>query len=112
MLMELGQLVYTSFPGMGFKTLASDRIPQLIQNFFLKEIVLQHWDSYDVNFDCQRAIYIHQPTLESCLFGWLYCTELDEYGRSIPYFIGYYLPESLNATTLSRILACLQKGPL
>jgi predicted regulator of Ras-like GTPase activity (Roadblock/LC7/MglB family) len=112
MLMELGQLVYTSFPGLGFKNLASDRIPASIQSFFLTEVVLKHWDSYDVKFEGEQAIYIHQPTLESCIFGWLYGEEVDEYSRSIPYFIGYYLSEPLNADNLSRILACLQRGPL
>ncbi len=112
MLTGLGQLIYTSFPGTGFMALASDQVPESVQSYFLNKIVIEHWNSYHNNPRGMQAVYLHQPTLESCIFGWLYCDEIDEYGRSIPYFIGYYLPEALDEDRLSQILACLQKGPL
>lgn len=112
MLKALGQMVYTSFPGMGFRHLASAQVPEDIQDVFINQIVFKHWNSYQPNLTCKTAAYLHQPTPESCVFGWLYCDEVDEYGRYIPYFLGYYLAEPLNDETLLQILNCLQKGPL
>ncbi len=43
----LGQLVYTSFPGVGFKALVSAQVPPQIQQAFIEQVVYQYWDSYN-----------------------------------------------------------------
>jgi len=109
----LGQLVYTSFPEVGFKTLASAEIPPQIQQAFVEQVVYQYWDSYNPPEFGFRAAYLHQVTLEQVLFGWLYNDGSDDLGRShVPYFICYYLAEPLHPSQLESILACLQRGPI
>jgi len=109
----LGQLVYTSFPGMGFRTLASAQVPMESQQAFIEHVVSQHWDSYHPPKSEYRAVYLYQSTLEWSLFGWLYNDGLDDMGRShVPYFICYYLAEPLHAFQLENIFNCLQQGPV
>lgn len=112
MLTGLGQLLYTSFPGTGLQKLASEQVPSDVQDAFLHHIVYSHWNSYNPPSSGERAIYLHQPGLESCLFGWLYSDGIDEHNRHIPCFIGYFLAEALNRERLQQILMCLQKGPM
>ena len=107
----LGQLVYTSFPGVGFRTVASAHVPIEIQQAFIQQVVYQRWNSYNPPSSGYLAAYLHQVTLEHNLFGWLYVEGQDELGRSyIPHFVCYYLAELLDAVQLENIFTCLQKG--
>jgi len=109
----LGQLVYTSFPGVGFKALASAQVPIEIQQAFIQQVVHQRWNSYKPPSSGYRAAYIHQVTLEHTLFGWLYNDEVDDLGRTnVPYFVCYYLAELLHADKIENIFTCLHKGPV
>ena len=108
----LNQLVYTSFPEIGFKLLTSQQVPWQIQQHFM-ELVYRYWDSYNPPLPEFRAAYLYQPSLDVCLFGWLYNNEMDDLGRShVPYFVCYYLNQSLQPHQLRKILTCLHKGPI
>ena len=109
----LGQLVYTSFPEVGFKVLASAQVPIEIQQAFIQQVVHQRWNSYNPPSSGYRAAYLHQVTLDHTLFGWLYNNEVDDLGRTnVPYFLCYYLAELLHADKLENIFTYLHKGPL
>ena len=109
----LGQLIYTSFPGIGFKTLVSGQVPTEILQAFIQDVATQRWDSYNVLGSEYRAVYLHQVTPECTLFGWLYNDGPDEMGRThVPYFICYYLAEPLYAFQLENIFNCLRNGPV
>lgn len=109
----LGQLVYTSLAGVGFKTLASDRVPKEIQKAFCESFVPRYWNSYNPPPSGYRAVYLHQIAPEHTLFGWLYNDGVDDLGRGdVPYFICYYQAEPLLDFHLKNIFTCLQKGPL
>ncbi len=109
----LGQLIYTSFPEVGYKALASAQISQEIQQIFIQQVVYQYWDAYNPPKSGYRAAYIHQVTLDQTLFGWLYNDGLDDFGRiHLPYFLCYYLAEPLHATQLENVFTCLQRGPV
>ena len=108
----LNQLVYTSFPEIGFKLLTSQQVPWQIQQNFM-ELVYRYWDSYNPPLPGFRAAYLYQPSADVCLFGWLYNNGTDDLGRShVPYFVCYYLNQSLQPHQLHKILTCLHKGPL
>lgn len=109
----VGQIVYTSFPGIGFKSLLSQRIPLEIQQAFLEQIVYKHWNTYNPPKAGYRAAYFYQFAPHQSLFGWFYNEGVDDLGRSnIPYCIGYYLAGLLNTIQLENILTCLGIGPL
>jgi WD40 repeat protein len=109
----LGQLIHTSFPFVGFRTVTSQHIPTEIQQAFLEKVVYQYWDSYNPPSAGYRAAYLHQVTSEHSLFGWLYNDGLDDFGRSdVPYFICYYLAGKLQPSHLENILICLCTGPV
>jgi predicted regulator of Ras-like GTPase activity (Roadblock/LC7/MglB family) len=109
----VSQLIYTSFPDLGFKLLTSAGIPQEIQTTFIEQIVYRYWDSYNPPMSGYRAAYLQQINIESSLFGWLYNDENDDLGRfHIPFFICYYLPKRLYAKQLNQIFALLYRGPL
>lgn len=109
----LGQLVYTSFPGVGFRVLTSAQVSTQIQQAFIQQVVYQHWNAYDPPKFGYRAAYLHQITPNDCLFGWLYNDGVDDLGRShVPYFVCYYLAELLHAVHLEKIFICLHRGPL
>ena len=109
----LGQLVYTSFPGVGFRVLASTQVPSEIQQAFIHKVVYQHWDSHNPPKSGYRAAYIHQVTLEHTLFGWLYNDGPDDLGRShVPYFVCYCYSGLVDAVQLENILTCLHRGPV
>lgn len=113
MFLRLGQIVYTSFPQEGFKTLVSAEVSSEIQQAFIQQVVYQHWNSYRPPRAGYRAAYVRQVTLEQTLFGWLYHKGMDDLGRShVPYFICYSLPERLHPVLLANIFTCLQKGPI
>ncbi len=109
----LGQLVYTSFPGVGFRTLASAQVPPEIQQAFIQQVVYQHWDSYNPPRSGYRAAYLYQTTPEHSLFGWLYNDGRDDFGRAqVPYFQCYYYLGQLHAVRLEDIFTCLHRGPV
>lgn len=109
----LGQLVYTSFPGVGLRTLQSAQVPPEIQEAFIQQVVYQHWDSYNPPTSEYRAVYLYQVTPEQSLFGWLYNDGADDVGRShVPYFICYYLGSPLLNFQLEIIFTCLHQGPV
>ncbi|NHC36269.1 PstS family phosphate ABC transporter substrate-binding protein [Scytonema millei] len=113
MYLLLGQLVYTSFAGKGFKTVCSPQVSPEIQQAFLQHVVSQHWDSYNPPEPKYRAAYIYQIDLEQTLFGWLYNDGVDELGRgNVPYFICYYISEPLFDFQLANIFTCLERGPV
>ena len=108
-----GQLVYTSFPEVGYKALASAHVPKEIQLAFIEQVVYQYWDSYNPPESGYRAAFLHQITPEHTLFGWLYNDGSDDLGRShVPYFVCYYYPQLLHAVQLEKIFACLHSGPI
>jgi predicted regulator of Ras-like GTPase activity (Roadblock/LC7/MglB family) len=107
------QLIYTSFPKVGFKSLVSSQVSLEIQQTFIQEIVYRHWDAYNPIKAGHHAAYLYQFSPEQSLFGWLYTNETDDVGRTnTPYFICYYLSELLNTTQLEHILTCLRTGPI
>jgi predicted regulator of Ras-like GTPase activity (Roadblock/LC7/MglB family) len=113
--LQVEQLIYTSFRRSGFALLKSANIPADVQQVFLSQTVHTYWDTYSPPKPPYRAAYLHQFPLTSpgTLFGWLYHDGQDEFGRSdVPYFIAYYVPNLLQASQLSQILACLQQGPV
>lgn len=111
MLQSLGQLVYTSFPNIGFRHLSSPQIPQEIQHAFVHQVVYLRWNSYNPPAADYRAAYLYQINPEHTLFGWLYGDATDDVGRHVPYFIGYHLAEPLTEEQLDSIFICLQRGP-
>jgi phosphate transport system substrate-binding protein len=109
----LSQLVYTSFSGIGFKTLASPEIPPEIKRAFQERVISEYWNAYNPPKSGYRAAYLHQVTPEHTLFGWLYNDGTDDIGRGdVPCFICYYLPAPLLEFELENLFTCLQKGPL
>jgi uncharacterized caspase-like protein len=113
MALQVEQLVYTSFLDTGFKGLAGQNIPARVQQSFVEAVVHQHWNAYSPPSVGYRAIYLHQLSLQECLFGWLYNDGLDEMGRDgVPYFLCYYLVQELKDSHLNLIFGCLERGPL
>lgn len=109
----LDQLVYTSFPKIGFRLLVSERVPTEIEQAFIQLVVSQHWNSYTPLRSGYRSVYLHQVSPKHTLFGWLYNDGADDMGRSqVPYFICYYLAELLQEILLKNIFICLDKGPV
>ncbi|NJK51209.1 hypothetical protein HC931_26690 [Candidatus Gracilibacteria bacterium] len=109
----VGQIIYTSFPGVGFKSLVSQQVSSDIQHAFVQQIVYQHWDTYNPPRTGYRAIYLHQFSSDRTLFGWFYNEGTDDLGRAnIPYCIGYYLSGLLSTVKLENILTCLGIGPV
>lgn len=108
----LGQLIYTNFAELGFQALTSAEVPIEIRQEFIKQIVQQHWDSYSLSSTDYRAAYLHQISPNQTLFGWLYNDGVDDFGGShVPYFVCYYLAETLQSSELKAIFTCLLKGP-
>ena len=113
MYLLLSQLVYTSFAGRGFSTLASAQLPIEIQQTFMQRLVAQYWDSYNPPASGYRAVFLHQISPASTLFGWLYNDGTDDLGRSdVPLFVCYYITEPLFDFQLANIFICLEKGPV
>lgn len=112
MYLLLDQLVYTSFAGKGFSTLASAQVSVEIQQAFMQRVA-QYWDSYNPPASGYRAVYLYQLSPEQTLFGWLYNDGFDDVGRSdVPLFVCYYLTEPLFDFQLDNIFTCLEKGPV
>ncbi|MBD1846298.1 WD40 repeat domain-containing protein [Cyanobacteria bacterium FACHB-63] len=113
MSLRLGQLIYTSFTKLGFQALTSAAVPAEIHQAFIEQIVQQHWDSYNPPSANYRAAYLYQISSDQTLFGWLYNDGADNFHRShVPYFVCYYLANSLQSNELKTIFTCLLKGPI
>jgi predicted regulator of Ras-like GTPase activity (Roadblock/LC7/MglB family) len=113
--LKVGQLIYTSFRQSGFVLLKSADIPEAVQRVFISQVVQTSWDTYFPPKAGYRAAYLCNlsSTALGTLFGWLYHDGQDEFKRSdVPYFMAYYLPNQLEANQLSKVLSCLQKGPV
>jgi len=65
MSLVLGQLVYTSFPKVGYKLFVSTEVPTEIQQVFIQQIVYQHWNSYNPPKPGYLGAYLYQITPES-----------------------------------------------
>jgi predicted regulator of Ras-like GTPase activity (Roadblock/LC7/MglB family) len=114
-LLQVKQLIYSSFYNRGFTLLTSSDTPLTVQESFTRKFVQAFWDPYLPPASDFRAGYLFQLPLETpgTLFGWLYHDGYDEIGRSdIPYFIAYYLSGLLQPNHLSAIFTCLEQGPI
>lgn len=113
MSLVLGQLVYTSFPKVGYRLFVSTEVPTEIQQVFIQQIVYQHWNSYNPPKPGYQGAYLYQVTPEHSLFGWLYNDGQDDFGRNqVPYFQCYYYLGQLHAVRLEDIFTCLHRGPV
>ena len=113
MVLQLDQLVYTSFPDVGFKVFANPRVEQSTCRAFLQGIVHQHWNAYNPPPAGFKAAYLHQISPTQILFGWLYNDGIDDLGRShIPRFLCYGWTGELTAERLDIIFNCLERGPI
>lgn len=111
MFLLLGQLIYTSFPKVGFQALSSAAIPPEIRQAFIDQIVYQHWDAYNPPEANYRAVYLYRISENQTLFGWLYNDGADDLGRShVPYFVCYYYAGELQPKYLDVIFTCLSNG--
>lgn len=111
--LDLGQLVYTSFPDQGFQTLSSPDVAAEVKQVFLTQVVYKYWNSYAPPQSGYRAAYLAQISAEQTLFGWMYNQGNDDLGRShVPYFIAYCLTGKLDNSLLDSIYACLERGPV
>jgi predicted regulator of Ras-like GTPase activity (Roadblock/LC7/MglB family) len=109
----VGQIVYTSFPSVGFKSVASQEMSLDVQQTFVQQVVYPNWDSYNPPHTGYKAAFLYQLSPDRCLFGWLYNEGNDDLGRAnIPYCIGYYLTGLLSTVQLENILTCLDMGPV
>jgi hypothetical protein len=112
MSLRLGQLLYTSFPEVGFHIIASPEVPQEARQAFVQTVTHQLWDAYNPPDNGYRAVYVYQEAPDRTLFGWLYNDGADDRGRShVPYFIGHYLEGVLSPEQLDNIFTLLRKGP-
>lgn len=110
--LQLGQLVFTSFAGTGFKLVATMSLPVEVQQAFIERVVYQYWNSCTALPPGYRAAYLHQIAPEQTLFGWLYDDGRDDIGRKhVPYFLCYYITKPLQTIQLENIFTCLHKGP-
>ena len=113
MYLALEQLIYTSFDNLGFKCFVSPLISLEIKQTFIKNIVEKYWNHYNPPESKSRRAYVKQVSPEQTFFGWLYNDGSDDLGRgNIPYFICYFLPGSLNLSSLDFIWKCLAVGPV
>ena len=113
MALKLDQLVYTSFPEVGFQALTSPQVLPDIQQAFLQSVVQQHWNAYNPPPPGFRAAYLHQISPQQTLFGWLYTDGVDDLGRGhVPHFLCYGLTQALTSTRLDIIFDCLERGPV
>jgi hypothetical protein len=107
--LRLQQLIYTSFDRIGYKLITGLNVPPSIQTTFMVKVVQQYGNaqnSLEKNF---QLSYLYQVSPYSALFGWMYIDEIE--GQRFPYFVCYYLENSLNLASLAKILTCLSRGP-
>ena len=112
MSLRLGQLLYTSFPEVGFHIVTSPEVPPEARQVFVQKLTRQLWNTYNPPDKGYRAVYIYQEVPDWTLFGWLYNDGADDRGRNhVPYFIGHYLVGPLSNEQLDNIFTILRKGP-
>lgn len=107
--LRLQQLIYTSFDRIGYKLITGLKVPPAIQTTFMVKVVQQHWNAQNSPEKNFQLSYLYQVSPYSALFGWMYIDEVD--GQKQPYFVCYYLENSLNLASLAKILTCLSRGP-
>ena len=113
MSLQVGQLIYTSLPNLGFKAIASRQIPAEVEEAFQQQIVHEYWDAYNPPDRDYRAAYLHQLSATQTLFGWLYNDGVDDMGRShTPYFLSYFIEEKISEKQLATLLSYLEIGPI
>ena len=113
MSLQVGQLIYTSLPNLGFKAIASRQIPAEVEEAFQQQIVHEYWDAYNPPDRDYRAAYLHQLSATQTLFGWLYNDGADDMGRShTPYFLSYFIEKEISEEQLATILSYLEIGPI
>lgn len=107
--LRLQQLIYTSFDRLGYKSITGLNVPPAIQTIFMEKVVQQSWNDQNPPETNFQLNYLYQVSPYSVLFGWMYIDEVD--GQRLPYFVCYYLENSLNLASLAKILTCLSRGP-
>ncbi|AFZ33810.1 WD repeat-containing protein [Stanieria cyanosphaera PCC 7437] len=113
MALFVDQLVYTSFPEIGFKLLTSGQITPQLQQLFLELVVDRCWNAYQPPPPGYQAAFLRQIDADNSFFGWLKSDINDDFERiNVPYFLGYYCDRPLTAQQLNNIFNCLQRGPL
>lgn len=112
MSLVVGQIVYSSFPQIGYQIFANPEMPESVQSAFVEEIVHKHWDVYEPPPPGYRAGFIHQTHPDHTLFGWLFNDGDDDHGRPhTPYFLSYHVNQPLESEIAHLVVQCLQKGP-
>ncbi len=137
MSLSVEQLVYTSFPDLGNRVLASKNLPQAIQQNFMQAVVHPYWQrqaplgrsplgqsppgqsppgqSSTEQTPLERivrAAYLHQFLGDQTLFGWMYCEPSTQGSEDwTTHFICYYTTQKLDGILLDGIFNCLETGP-
>jgi Caspase domain/WD domain, G-beta repeat len=127
MSLSVKQLVYTSFPDLGNRVLASKDLPQAIQQNFMQAVVHPYWqrqaplgqsplgESSTEQAPLERivrAAYLHQFLSDQTLFGWMYCEPSTQDSEDwTTHFICYYTTQKLDGILLDGIFNCLETGP-
>ncbi|MGF1604057.1 MAG: hypothetical protein ACFCU8_18985 [Thermosynechococcaceae cyanobacterium] len=108
----VSQIVYSSFPKVGYQVFASPDVSAQLKSTFVEQIVYVHWDVYEPPPEGYRAGFVHQISLAQTFFGWIFNDGTDDYGRlHTPYCLGYYLKQTLEPDLVDLMLQCLQAGP-
>jgi WD40 repeat protein len=111
--LSVEQLVYTSFSGLGSRTLTSEKMPESIEQAFVKAVVHPFWKNPAYVGLKMTAAYLHQLSTDGFLFGWLYCDEiLQETEELTARFVCYYSTQVIDDAQLELIFNCLEKGPV
>jgi hypothetical protein len=106
------QLVHTSFAGGECRTLASEKMPQVIQQAFMKSVVAPYLENPDFVDVRMSAAYVHQISTDELLLGWLYRDESPQNpAELVSHFVCYYSTQAPDASQLELIFDCLEKGP-
>jgi Caspase domain/WD domain, G-beta repeat len=127
MSLSIEQLVYTSFPDLGNRVLASKNLPQAIQESFMQAVVHPYWQSQSLAEQSlggqasvgqspvgrtARAAYLHQFSSDQTLFGWMYCDPSTQDSEDwTTHFVCYYTTRKLDGILLDGIFNCLETGP-
>ncbi|WP_287128509.1 WD40 repeat domain-containing protein [Candidatus Cyanaurora vandensis] len=106
---QVGQLVYSKFPDLGLRVLASVQVPVAIRRAFVFQVVNNRWSMSQPPAVGYRAVYLLQLGPAQYLWGWLYSMAQD--GGPVPYFLCYYRNKPLDDAARQILLAYLEKGP-
>jgi Caspase domain/Anaphase-promoting complex subunit 4 WD40 domain/WD domain, G-beta repeat len=111
--LSVEQLVYTSFSGLGSRTLTSEKMPESIEQAFVKAVVHPFWKNPAYVGLKMTAAYLHQLSTDGFLFGWLYCDEIPQASEELTArFVCYYSTQVIDDAQLELIFNCLEKGPV